>query len=405
MKVMSLRNAKITFTSNVGADAISARDSSVCFVGTPESIVRNSGENGFRPYKLGIVVVIFLTILLLFSCSPISVQFETFEVMNATANSQIITMSNARGRELNAQIGEILSEVEGRISRHINSSEIGRINELNNSASHFALSSETAHLLRFVQNVQTATGGAFSPTLGEIKDLWNISDQNENPTLPLLREFTPALERSRGRFTVSDDDRYTTYGYDFIMDLDHIAKGYALNQVSRYLEREGVRNAFVSFDRAAYLALGRDRRGELWQIEVRDPLNLDTTVGVIQASDKFIAIVTGYERYITIDGINYIRIIDPLTGYPVDNDVLAVVVITDAPSASMSREQRDRFSDNGTLASSLAHALFVMGRQGAVEFHMSSMFDFEMILFTRSDTEPRGYEILRTNVIFYEIGG
>jgi len=332
---------------------------------------------------------VLLAVMILVSCSPISVQIETFDVMDTTAISQIITMSNARGREINARIGEILSEVDGRVSRRIETSEISR---LNNSLTTFELSAETAHLLEFAQNVQAVTGNAFSPTLGEIIDLWNIGEQNENPTLPLLRDFTPALERSRGG-----------HAYDFIFDLDNISKGYALDHVSRYLENENVRNAFVSFDGAAYLALGRDRRGELWQIEISSPINYrDSISGVIQASDKFIVVAAGYERYITIDGINYIHIIDPLTGYPVDNDLLAVVVVTDAPSASMPREERDRFSDNGTLAASLANALFVMGRQGAVEFHMSGAFDFEMILFVRSGSDPRGYEILRTNVIFYE---
>jgi len=160
--------------------------------------------------------------------------------------------------------------------------------------------------------------------------------------------------------------------------LGAISKGYALDNIAGYLERESILNAYISFE-SAMLALGNDRRGNLWQIAIPDPVEPERTAGVIEASDKFIAFASGIR-----DG----------------GDLLSVVIITDAPTAAMAGELRERFKNNGAVTEALAHALLATDRQRAVDFYMSGAFDFEMILFYVSDDDPRGFEILHTNVSF-----
>lgn len=354
---------------------------------------------------------IMLSVHLLHSCSRVSVRTETFYVMDTFAQSTLITTSDALGNRLNRDIAEILAEVEGRISRTDATSEIYKLNEMLNMGRggiNFNLTAETARLLILAQDIRQAANGAFSPVLGRIIDLWGISNQETEPALPAAHEFFPALQRTKPPFSDYSIiyDGHTGmisaeyYGYKF--DLSGIARGYALDRVSAYLESEGIQHAHISLGGASVLALGRNRDGHLWSIGVRNPLNPEIYSGVIQASDKFISAAIGYERYITIDGINYIHIIDPSTGYPVHNDLLGVVVVMDAPSASMPQARRERFRNNGAISDALSTALFVMGRQGAVDFYMNNPFDFEMILFIRNQSDPRGYEILHTNVIFNE---
>jgi thiamine biosynthesis lipoprotein ApbE len=92
--------------------------------------------------------------------------------MDTFVNSTVITTSDELGRELNRNIAEIIEEVEGRISRHIETSEIYILNGLLRTGRHvnFNLTAETANLLNIAQNVQEATNGAFNPILGEIVD-------------------------------------------------------------------------------------------------------------------------------------------------------------------------------------------------------------------------------------------
>jgi thiamine biosynthesis lipoprotein len=334
---------------------------------------------------------------LLISCSHISVQTETFYVMNTFAQSTIISASDYIGREINENIKEIIAEIEERISRTLETSEIYKLNELNEDAyaSLSALSGETAELLQLAETVKEATNGAFNPNLGEIIDLWGFNDKDDDEsierTLPQRNEFFAALER------LKSDSYVTEY------DLGAIGKGYALDHVNDYLESEKMQNALVSLGGSSILALGRNKNGELWQIGIKDPVNPALMSGIVYATDKFVSVSAGYERYITIGGINYIHIIDPETGYPVDNDLLCVVVITEAKSVSISEQRRAGLENNGALSDALSTALYVMGRDKALEFYKNSPFDFEMILYYKSGSNPRGYEILQTNLNFSEV--
>ena len=73
-----------------------------------------------------------------------------------------------------------------------------------------------------------------------------------------------------------------------------------------------------------------------------------------------------YERYFTgEDGKRYGHIIDPKTGYPVDNGLASVTIVT----------------EEGKTGDALSTSMFVKGLEGAQEYWKSHE-GFDMILMT-----------------------
>ena len=106
--------------------------------------------------------------------------------------------------------------------------------------------------------------------------------------------------------------------------------------------------------------------GSLWRVAVQSPDSEDEYLGVLETKDKAIITSGGYERYFEKDGVTYHHIIDPSTGYPADNGLISVTIV----------------SADGTLADGLSTSLFVMGKDKATDYWKAHSDEFDMILLT-----------------------
>lgn len=89
-------------------------------------------------------------------------------------------------------------------------------------------------------------------------------------------------------------------------------------------------------------------------------------ISVIEISDMAVVTSGNYERYfIGEDGREYGHIINPATGYPVNNGLASVTVI----------------AKEGKMCDALSTSLFVMGADEAVNYWQQNQ-DFDMILIT-----------------------
>ena len=120
------------------------------------------------------------------------------------------------------------------------------------------------------------------------------------------------------------------------------------------------------------MTLGKKSDGSQWKVAIEDPFDSggNNYAGVIRLIDKYAITSGGYQRFFEEGGKTYIHIMDPSTGYPVDNDLSSVTII----------------SDSGTEGDALSTALYVMGLNKAIDFWKTSELDFDMILIT-SDRE------------------
>ncbi len=117
------------------------------------------------------------------------------------------------------------------------------------------------------------------------------------------------------------------------------------------------------------LASGRRRDGRPWQVGISRPEAGDApddVYRVLSLTDRALATSGDYRNFFEIDGQHYSHIIDPRTGYPVNNHVVSVSVV--APTC--------------TLADGLATGIMVMGPQKGVAM-VNGLDDVECLIVVR----------------------
>ncbi|MBS8104333.1 FAD:protein FMN transferase, partial [Streptococcus suis] len=66
-----------------------------------------------------------------------------------------------------------------------------------------------------------------------------------------------------------------------------------------------------------------------WNVGVQDPDQVrGSTVGSVPGTHDSVVTSGIYERYLEVDGVKYHHILDPKTGYPVENDISGVTVFS-----------------------------------------------------------------------------
>lgn len=222
---------------------------------------------------------------------------------------------------------------------------------------------ETAELLEFALRMSERTNGALDPTVYPILTAWGFTT-GEN-RIPSEDEITELLSLV-GYKNVIQSRNTVQVPIGGMLDFGAVAKGFSGDVVADILRKNGITSAFLNLG-GNIQAVGSKPDGTNWRIGLQDP-GSDGIVGVLQVSDLAVVTSGAYERYfIGEDGKQYGHIIDPATGYPVENGLLSATVI----------------AKEGRLCDALSTSLFVMGAERAVEYWRQNQ-DFDMILITES---------------------
>ena len=115
------------------------------------------------------------------------------------------------------------------------------------------------------------------------------------------------------------------------VDLGAIAKGFITDKVVEVLEEHEVDTAIIDLGGNVYV-LGDSARGEgvAWNVGIQDPFETRGTIlGSLALSDRSIVTSGIYERFLEVDGETYHHLMNPETGYPFNNELAGVSVVTE----------------------------------------------------------------------------
>lgn len=220
----------------------------------------------------------------------------------------------------------LCKEYEDRFSRTVETSEIYRLNHRSREEQTFTLSDETASLIRTALHYSEISHGAFDITTEPLSSLWNFT--GEDHVIPPEDAIEQAVTKVDYRNLKLEENTLTFLSPDTTIDLGAIAKGYIADRIKDYLLEAGVTSATINLG-GNVLCIGERPNGAPFRIGLQKPFaERKETFAILAVNDMSVVTSGVYERHFTIDGKNYHHILDPGTGYPFDNGLISVTILS-----------------------------------------------------------------------------
>ena len=225
------------------------------------------------------------------------------------------------------------TKVRGIFFQYDSDSDISKINDAGGAP--VTVHDETIELLKTGIAYGDLSGGKFDITIGRLSDLWDIStkallDQTDASMIPSDADIQTALATVDYREIQIDGNTVTLQNPDTRIDLGGIAKGYIADQMKAYLNQKGITSGYINLG-GNVLALGAKTDGSAYTIGIQRPFGEENeAIASVSITDQTVVSSGVYERYFEVDGTRYHHILDTATGYPYDNGLLEVTIITGA---------------------------------------------------------------------------
>jgi thiamine biosynthesis lipoprotein len=220
-----------------------------------------------------------------------------------------------------------LHELDARLSVNVPGSELDSVSNAAGRAP-VRVGEDVFFVIGKGLHLADISGGLFDPTVGPLMQVWKMN--GEDARVPAPAELARARALVNWRDVVMDPKARTIYVKRPGMRLDAggLLKGYAADETVRILASHGVKSAIVDLGGDIY-AMGSRPDGGPWRIGIQNPdAERGTTLGVVNVSGKSVVSSGVYEHFFVQNGKKYHHIMDTRTGYPVDNGLSQVTVIS-----------------------------------------------------------------------------
>ena len=171
--------------------------------------------------------------------------------------------------------------------------------------------------------------GAFDIAIEPLTSLWDFTA--ENPKVPKDSLIQAALPKCNYHNISVDTDKneITLKTDDTAIELGAIAKGYIADRLKDYLVSQNVKSAIINLG-GNVLCIGEKTDNSAFKIGIQKPFaDRSETIAVMDIRDKSVVSSGIYERCFEQDGTLYHHLLNPKTGYPYDNGLIAVTIISD----------------------------------------------------------------------------
>ena len=273
------------------------------------------------------ILFILFTILLI-SCKSSSKEAElTYYQESGEIFHTTFHIKYEYDRSVSEEIMEALQRFDDSLNPFKENSIIGKVNN------NVPVKLDSMFLKVFNKSMEVAriTDGKFDITASPFINAWGFGFKDmDNVTKEKIDSMKPFVGYNKIRIEngeiVKDDPRVQ-------INTSGISKGYSCDVVAYMLQELGIKNYMVEIGGEITMK-GVNEKGNCWRIGIDKPTDDSTAMRrelqiILSICDKAVATSGNYRNYYMKDGVKYSHTIDPLTGYPSEQNILGATIIAD----------------------------------------------------------------------------
>lgn len=242
-----------------------------------------------------------------------------FRAMASPCEVLLETESESEAAALTRAAAREAWRIERKFSRYRTDNVIHAIN--NSNGGPVEVDAETARLLDFAERCHRLSDGLFDVTSGILRKAWTFDGSDRLPAEGEIRELLKHIgwektDWSPPRFTLPAGMQ---------IDLGGIGKEYAVDRVAALLGSRQAGAVLVNFG-GDLCASGPRRDRRPWLTGIENPEQPEAAAGALELWQGGLATSGDSRRYLYKDGRRYSHILNPKTGWPVEDAPRSVTV-------------------------------------------------------------------------------
>ena len=333
---------------------------------------------------LSILLIMITAIFILTSCDNNGTINYIYLRESFSINPYIIIYKNlneVKMKQLESKCNDILYELDNKYNVNLSTSLISKINN-EADKQEIEIDEEFYNLIKEAKYIHENVSSGFDITVYPLIEVWDFKNKyyinNNYEEIPKDEEINAKLDLVNSNYIIlsekliddaSDElkeEEKKTYSVKFQkegvkIDLGSLVKGLATDYIVNVMKDYGLNFGIVNVGGNVYVYGNKQ-----YNVGITTPFHelLDENqniIGYISTDGNDYSLVTSgiYERYIkTIDEKMYHHILNPFTGYPVNNDIVSITVIVN----------NKIYKNNSLYADALSTSLFTLGAKDAIMY-------------------------------------
>lgn len=246
-----------------------------------------------------------------------------------------ITYFDKEKRDITKSIDSLFYLINRSLSTYISNSDISKINKGDTT---IVVDDYFTEVYQKSLKIYKETDGVFDPTIGVLVNTWGFGPV-ESVVLPDSIKIRKLMNFVGFDMVQLIDQKIWKESDSIYFDFNAIAKGYALDIAGRFLESKHIDNYLVEIGGEVRTRGINKNKDALWVMGIENP-NFDGTrsvIKVVQLKNEVAATSGSYRKFKvdTLSGKKYTHILNTKTGYPIQNNLLSVTVISDLDCADV----------------------------------------------------------------------